>query len=59
MTENDKIMTDNDLYIGPFMISAPWPILWVFIAFRSVGLVQSAPGISLWPTSLCEIVVGI
>ena len=31
MTENDKIMIDADLYVGAFLISAPQPILWLFI----------------------------
>ena len=38
MTENDETIIDDDLYIKASMISAPWPILWLFIAFRSVGL---------------------
>ena len=37
MTESDETMIDDDLYIGAFMVSAPWQILWLFIAFQSVG----------------------
>ena len=38
MTVNDDTMIDDEIYIGSFMISAPRPIVWFFIAFRSVWL---------------------
>ena len=56
MTESDEIMTDDDLHIGAFVISTPWPVVWISLLSDPWDfLVQSAPVIYLWPTSLYEI----